>query len=73
MTDQEFQIAVARSLYWGYVKDTTGTPGRWSDLDAEQRKIWQNMARRALRKIAELAPNVGSAETAPTFRAHHEK
>jgi hypothetical protein len=54
MTPQEFTTALARSLYWGYLKDTTGTPGKWSELPEEQRKIWRTMARRALRRIEEL-------------------
>ena len=54
MTDQELILALARSLYWGYLKDTTGTPGKWSELDEEGRKIWRSMARRAVRRISEL-------------------
>ena len=54
MDDQEFFAAIARSLYWGYLKDTTGTPGKWSDLAEEERKVWRSMARRAVRRIDEL-------------------
>jgi hypothetical protein len=54
MTEQEFVTALARSLYWGYLKDTTGTPGKWSDLDQDQRKVWRRMAQRARRRIQEL-------------------
>lgn len=54
MDDREFFAAVARSLYWGYLKDTTGTPGKWSDLGEEERKVWRSMARRAVRKIDEI-------------------
>lgn len=54
MTDQEFTAAIARSLYWGYIKDTTGTPGKWSELDEAGRKTWRSMAKRALRKIDAL-------------------
>lgn len=54
MTDRELMLALARSLYWGYLKDTTGTPGKWSELDEEGRKIWRSMARRALRRMSEL-------------------
>ncbi len=54
MNDQEFFAAIARSLYWGYLKDTTGVPGKWSDLGEEERKIWRSMARRAARRIEEL-------------------
>lgn len=54
MTDQELISALARSLYWGYLKDTTGTPGKWSDLSEEERKIWRGMARRAIRRLDEL-------------------
>jgi hypothetical protein len=56
MTNQEFIAAIARSLYWGYLKDTTGTPGKWSDLSQEERKTWRKMAQRAVRKIEELTP-----------------
>lgn len=55
MTDQEFIAAIARSLYWGYLKDTTGTPGKWSDLSQQERQIWRKMAQRAVRKIEELS------------------
>ncbi len=55
MNDQEYVAAIARSLYWGYVKDTTGEPGKWSELPEEGRKIWRKMAKRALRRIEELS------------------
>lgn len=55
MNDIEIRSAIARSIYWGYMKDTTGTPGRWSDLGPEERKIWNNAAKRALAKIAAIA------------------
>jgi len=54
MDEREFYTAIARSLYWGYMNDTTGTPGRWADLDKEERKLWQRMAHRAIRRAAEL-------------------
>ncbi len=56
MNDRDIIIAVARSVYWGYVKDTTGTPGKWSELNEDDRKIWLAAARRALRKVNELRP-----------------
>lgn len=55
MPEDEIIAALARSLYWGYLKDRTGTPGKWSDLSTEDRKIWQSMARRAIRRVAELS------------------
>lgn len=55
MNDIEIRTAIARSLYWGYMKDTTGTPGKWSTLGTEERKIWNNAAKRALSKLAEVA------------------
>lgn len=54
LNEQEARAAVARNLYWGYMKDTTGTPGKWSELGEEGRKIWRNAARRAQRKLTEL-------------------
>ena len=54
MTDKDFHVAIARSLYWGYKKDTTGTPGKWSELPPDERKIWIATAKRATRKIDEL-------------------
>jgi len=62
MDDQEFVAAVARSLYWGYVKDTTGVPGKWSDVDQESRKIWRALARRAIRRIDELRTTESEAK-----------
>lgn len=56
LSDQEIRAAIARNLYWGYMKDTTGTPGKWSELDEDGRKVWRAMAKRALRKVAELTP-----------------
>jgi len=56
MNDRDIIIAVARSVYWGYVKDTTGTPGKWSELNEEDRKVWLSAAKRALRKVNELRP-----------------
>ncbi|WP_428673609.1 hypothetical protein [Reyranella sp.] len=58
MEDQEFVAAIARNLYWGYLKDTTGTPGKWSELDEEGRKLWRAMAKRAVRKVDELRVQV---------------
>lgn len=55
MNDIELRSAIARSIYWGYMKDTTGTPGKWSTLGPEERKIWNNAAKRALAKLAEVA------------------
>lgn len=46
--------AVARTLYWGYSKETTGEPARLVDLDQAQQKFWVSMARRAVRRIEEL-------------------
>lgn len=54
MTDQEMIAAIARNLYWGYFKETTGTPGKWSELNEEGRKLWRAMAKRAVRKVDEL-------------------
>ena len=56
MTEQEMIVVIARNLYWGYLKETTGTPGKWSDLNEERRKLWLAMARRAVRKVDELRP-----------------
>ena len=39
MDEKELIAAFARTLHWGYVKDTTGSPGRWDDLDTDGRKI----------------------------------
>jgi hypothetical protein len=55
MTEREIIIAVARSLYWGYGKDTTGTPGNLSDLNAAERKIWTAAGKRAVKKIEQLS------------------
>lgn len=57
LAEKEDKTALARNLYWGYMKDTTGTPGKWSELGEEERKIWRAMAKRAIRKIAELTPS----------------
>lgn len=54
MTEKEAIAAIARSLYWGYLKDTTGTPGKWSELNEDGRKLWRAMAKRAVRKFDEL-------------------
>ncbi len=56
LTEQEMIVVNARNLYWGYVKETRGTPGKWSDLNEERRKLWLAMARRAVRKVDELRP-----------------
>jgi hypothetical protein len=52
--DENYVAALARSLYWGYTKETTGEPGRLRDLDKQAQKLWLNMAKRALRRIDEL-------------------
>jgi hypothetical protein len=54
MTSREIITAVARSLHWGYVKDTTGTPGKWSELTEAERKVWMAAGRRAVRRVEEL-------------------
>jgi hypothetical protein len=52
--DPELIAAIARTLSAGYVKDTTGVPGKWADLDEGDRKIWLNAAKRAIRRVDEL-------------------
>jgi hypothetical protein len=54
MKEIDIVTAVARNLYWGYIKDTTGTPGKWSDLNETERKVWLAAGKRAVRKITEL-------------------
>jgi hypothetical protein len=54
MTEQEVRAAIARSLYWRFMKDTTGEPGKWADLDEEHRKVWRGVAKSAIRRIGEL-------------------
>lgn len=54
MYEPEYVDAIARTLYQGYVKDTTGVVVRWSDLPKDDRIIWRNMAKRAARRIDEL-------------------
>ncbi|WP_428664066.1 hypothetical protein [Reyranella sp.] len=54
MANREIILAVARSLYWGYIKDTTGTPGKWSELNEADRKVWLNAGWRAVRRLDEL-------------------
>jgi hypothetical protein len=52
--DPELVAAIARTLSAGYVKDMTGAPGKWAELDEGDRKIWLNAAKRAIRRIDEL-------------------
>lgn len=52
--DPAYVRAVARSLFWGYSKETTGEPGRLADLDDANQKFWISMAKRAIRRIEEL-------------------
>jgi hypothetical protein len=52
--DSDLITAIARTLSAGYVKDVTGVPGKWDDLSQEDRKIWTNAAKRAIRRIDEL-------------------
>ncbi len=54
MDDKEMIAPLARSLYWGFVKETKGTPGKWADLDGDGRKVWLAVAQRALRRVDEL-------------------
>jgi hypothetical protein len=66
MADQNAISAIARNLYRGYLKDTTGTPGQWSDLDQEGRKLWRAMARRAIKRIEELRLKASQAASDPS-------
>lgn len=52
--DAAYVRALARSLYWGFSKETTGEPGRLADLDNANQKFWISMAKRAIRRIEEL-------------------
>ena len=54
MYEKKYVEAIARSLYQGYVKDTTGVVTSWSDLSEDGRIIWRKMAKRAARRIEEL-------------------
>jgi len=54
MTEQEMIYAVARTIYWGYGKDTTGTPGNLSNLGEAEREIWMAAGKRALWRMEQL-------------------
>ena len=54
MDDKEFVIALARTLYSGYGKHSTGAQGSWSDLDESDRNLWSAMARRAISLVDEM-------------------
>lgn len=54
MADQDPITAIARNLYWGYLKDKTGIPGNWLALDEDGRKLWRAMAKRAVNRIEEV-------------------
>jgi hypothetical protein len=61
IADSDLVTAIARTLYAGYVKDTTGVAGKWPDLDKDDRKTWLNMAKRAIRRIDELRSSTTSS------------
>ena len=62
MYDRKYVEAIARSIYQGYIKDTTGEVVRWSDLPNDERIVWRNMAKRAARRIEELAVEMQAAD-----------
>lgn len=51
MNEDEILTSVAKTLHWGYVRDTTGTPGHWGELTTEEKKLWRGMARRAVKRL----------------------
>ena len=46
--------AVSRSSYWTYSKATNGEPKPWRQLPAEDQKLWENLARHAIRGIEKI-------------------
>ncbi len=45
---------LSRSLFWGHSKATTGEPKPWRALPPEDQKVWENLAKRAIRGIEKL-------------------
>jgi hypothetical protein len=66
MADQEAITVIARNLYWGYLKDTTGVPGNWSALNEDGRKLWRAMAKRAVNRIEEVRLQASRAASDPS-------
>ena len=62
MYERKYVEAIARSIYQGYIKDTTGEVVRWADLPNDERIVWRNMAKRAARRIEELAIQMQAAD-----------
>jgi len=56
MDEKALIETVGRSLYWGHCKGIGVEPGKWLALKEEDRKLWRGLARRAYRKIQEVAP-----------------
>jgi hypothetical protein len=65
LADQDAITVIARNLYWGYLKDTTGIPGNWLALNEDGRKLWRAMAKRAVNKIEELRLQASQAASDP--------
>lgn len=55
-TENEKRIvaAVARSLQWAHSERTMGEGRKWEALDADDRKLWLLLARRAMSKFDSL-------------------
>jgi hypothetical protein len=60
--EREFVVGLAKSLQFSYSKAKQGEPTKWRDVAAEDRVIWERLARIAIKRIT--APPV--EETSPS-------
>src|SRR5438309_2244739 len=54
MTDREKAVATAKALQWMHSKLTAGEPRKWGKLPEDERRLWLQLARRAMKKLEEM-------------------
>jgi hypothetical protein len=53
--EQEFVVALAKSLQFSYTKTKLGMPTKWRDIDEQDRALWIRLARMAIKRVTEDA------------------
>ena len=49
--EKEFVVGLAKSLQFSYSKAKQGEPTKWRDVAAEDRVIWERLARIAIKRM----------------------
>jgi hypothetical protein len=66
--DREFVVGLAKSLQFSCSKSKLGTPVKWREIDAQDRLIWERLARMAIKRITNPPEPNASRNVSMTLR-----